>query len=122
VTEQVLSVLRKPPAPADALINSEMVDRAHRQFNYRPGIGYQVTDIGRMMDSLTLVFRQAFSVGFMQAARHDPDAQALLNKLIDIAPTRKEMRGMFDVGGSHMYVSEHGLVMDGFVVLPPAAE
>ncbi len=117
VTEEILSVLRNPPAPADALVNSDLLTRANRYLKFRPGIMYSVSDAGRIFSDTLMALRQIVTAETQHAAADDP-GKRLLNTVLDLMPSVQELEGALDVGGSQAYLTPAGLVVQSFLVMP----
>jgi len=118
VTAQVLTMLRKPPPAKDALIHSALVARAARIMDFKPGLAFSVSDSGRMFDDALPTLRKAVDELLDLVGADDAEAGRFVKQMIETMPEADQLKGSFDVGGSHLLDNEHGVVLESFVVMP----
>ena len=104
VSEEILSVLNNPPAGEGAMRNSPGYQRARQLLKPKDGISYQYVDMDRYSKSLARIMLTLVEGAMVDAPA---DVRPLLKKLI---PSEKELEDLFGVGGSHMYMNDHGMV------------
>lgn len=119
VTAEILNVLRSEPEGKAALANSELVAERNRVFDPKPGIAYRVVDGNRTMRQLVAVLSAAFtSAETSRGMERTPEQTARLERFKQIMPTKDELEGVLGVGGSHVYMTDDGLVSQDVLVLP----
>ena len=135
VDDQVLSALRKKPDGEMALRGSVVMDLARRLLDARPGLVYQVMDNDRYVKGLVQILGNLFE-GLMGVGRagmvqdwgqmevEDRNFADEMNDLAErdkrilerikaVIPTEDEMKNVLGVSVGQVYMTRHGMVVEG---------
>jgi hypothetical protein len=118
VVENVLSTLKNPPALADSLRGSELMQRAGQLMPLEPGIAFQISDNGRLLPVQREAFLKGLDIGYAAEAGPGAEQNALMQKIKALVPSEEEMQGLMGVSISHATVNEHGLILRTASELP----
>lgn len=118
VTEQVLTVLRNPPAAADSLGSADWYKRATQAFEFQPGFAFTVTDSARMIDAMIPMLKGLVQGMIQKETGHDEEAKALWEEIMEIMPDAQAFKGTLDVSGSQGRTTDDGMVIESFTILP----
>ncbi len=114
VTEQVLTMIRNTPEPANQLRNSERFRDAQQLLGLRPSIAFSIEDAGRNLGStMDMLFRAMEMSGEID----DPE---LFEAVRELLPSGEELQGMVSTNAGVLYMTEDGLVAATALRMTPA--